>query len=171
MYETKKQKKYLKEINNQLEQIQKEKEELELIKTLLTDNSPKIDISNLYVLYTNGIHYIVEKKEREIIGTNIIGITTKGYESMLIDIFTNQAIINQCSIERLEKNINFINKQTGDYDEGTLTPIINIEHSLLVFIDQKVPLYVLQQLYYKLNNIDITKDSYVKSLNKNLPPM
>ena len=156
-------KKQLKEIEDKLQRIEKEKEELLKIKEMLDDQSPKIDISDLYVWEDKKNYYIVNKKERPITGRCMGGKGPRcnGMESTLIDIFTNKVIYNKSSVNPI-MNHELI-KVTDDFVFGNqdyyarLYPIYEISKTLLAYPDKKVPLYVLQQFYYELNNIDITK--------------
>ena len=142
-----------------LEQIKQEKEELEKIKEILEDTNPKIDISNVYVLEKKGIYYLVYKQVQPIVGRSLSGIgpLSKGYSSKLIDIFDNQIVYEKSSIRELEKK-ELLQEIPGDrstYYYIYIIPIIELEPNLLVYIDKKVPLYVLIQLYYKLNKVNV----------------
>ena len=161
MFQAKKQKRILedakrilKETASKLEQIENEKKELHLMKKVLEDSSPKVDISNLYVYEENRIYFIVERIDKETIGRAVYyNKAVKCVRTTLIDIFTKKAIYDELNLV----------KMTSSY----LKPILSVDHSLLVFPDQKVPFYLLQQLFYKLNNISLEESEYVKKLNYN----
>lgn len=169
MFISKKQKRYLNEVQQTLEQIQKEKKELELIKALLTDNSPKIDISNIYTFQMKGIYYIVEKNKTP----QYIPVNSKKvfrYQITLKDIFTNKILYDKIHSTRVEDNtIQLFSPHVGYYTTH-IHPITSFDKSLLVFADKQVPLCILQQMYYKLNNIDITENEYANSLTSSIPP-
>lgn len=58
--------KRLKELDVKLDEIKKEKAELLKIKEILEDTTPKIDISNGYVLEKGKIYYLVYKQVKKI---------------------------------------------------------------------------------------------------------
>lgn len=41
------------------------------------------------------------------------------------------------------------------YSYAYLSPIYAVDRNILAYTDKMVPMYVLQQLYYKLNNVDV----------------
>lgn len=158
MFPTKKAKRILEEANSKLEQIQKEKKELEIMKKLLEYSYPKVDISNLYVLKENGNYFIVEKLEEPAIGKSVYFNKEVNCTRILItDIFTKKIIYDEAYLCRYP--LSFHNLE--------LRPILSVEHSLLAFPEQKVPFYLLQQLFYKLNNISLEENEYVKKLDYN----
>jgi len=155
-------KKRLKEIEEAKYQLEKEKNELLFIKNELNDSTPKIDVSNIYVWHDKGIYNIVRLNINEVHGRNLggYGKMVNGYHSTLTDIFTNNIVYEKCSQDKIsnkelvsERNLN----QESYY--AYLFPIHDIDRDLLAYTDKKVPLYVLQQLYYRMNNVDV--NSYV----------
>ena len=143
------------EINIKLKEIEKEKEELIKIKELLDNQSPKIDISDIYVWEVDGISYIVKSCVKPIRMACMLscGRMVNGFHSQLIDIFNNKIVYEKQSLNKIDYREFITEKQ----DFALLTPINEADKSLLVYVDKMVPLYVLQQTYYKLNNIDVTK--------------
>ncbi|MBQ9072147.1 MAG: hypothetical protein IJY25_03210 [Bacilli bacterium] len=156
-------KKKIEEIEEKLQTIRHEKEELLKIKEMLDDVSPKIDISDIYVWQHNNISYIVRQYIKPIVGNCLggAGPLRHGFESTLVDIFNNNVIYKKSSKGLIDKK-QLMKKEDGTYLEGSsqyayFNHILDVDRSLLVYPDKKVPLYVLQQTYYKLNNIDITE--------------
>lgn len=85
-----------------------------------------------------------------------MGEYIEGYSSTLTDIFTNEVIYQKNSanmIERREKKINYKNPSDSYY--AKFFPLFGADKNLLAYTDKKVPLYVIQQLYYRLNNVDV----------------
>lgn len=141
-----------------LKQIEKEKQELLFIKSQLESIMPKVDISNVYVWDCGGVSSIVRLVVRNIHGKNGFGTELDGYKSTLIDIFTNQVVYELNSVN-LIKEKQYISKDNYAY----FYKVHEIDHSLLAYADKKVPLYVLQELYFKLNNVDVIKINQQKS--------
>ena len=140
-----------------LQEIEKEKQELLFIKQQLEDITPKVDISNIYVWKENRIYSIVKLDIQKIRGTCAFlgGKEVDGYESTLIDIFSNNVIYQKDSIEKIKREEYIPGKELGQGHDALVLPIHEVDKNILAYTDKKVPLYVLQQLYYKLNNIDI----------------
>lgn len=141
-------KKRLKQIEEEKENLLKIKDEIEFIKEQLEDKSPKIDISNIYAWNENDIYRIVK----------ICDIPGSYPYKMAVDIFSNEVIYKdgQCYLSRPLYGIRSqerVKIQSDAY--AYVTPICKIESALLAYPDKKVPLYVLQRVYYKLNNIDV----------------
>ena len=153
-------KKQVREIENNLLEIKREKEELLKIKELLEDTTPKVDISNVYVWECDGISNIVRYYVKPVVGRALDGVgpIRNGFESILIDIFSEQPIYKKCSTE-LIKERELVKDLTGKYTNkyARLNHILEVDKRLLVFPDKRVPKYILLQDYYALNNIDITK--------------
>lgn len=166
-----KRKKQILEVENKLQDIKRETEELLKIKAMLDDKSQKVDINNLYVWENKGIYYIVKMEVNSITGRCLSrkGPRRNGLESILIDIFTNKVIYQKCSISPIKSHELITIEDDIAFGEknyyARFYPICEIEKDLLIYVDKKVPLYVLQQLYYKLNDIDITKNK-IKSRSK-----
>lgn len=156
MFESKKRLKLIEEARQQLET---EKQELLFIKEQLEDSTPKIDISDLYVWEENGLYSIVRLNVLNIRGVTWsgLGVERNGFESTLTDIFTNEITYKKCATKLITSKqwVNHGNSYTEGY-YAFLTPIYKVDKNILAYTDKKVPLYVLQQLYYKLNNVDVT---------------
>ena len=144
-----------KEIEENLKKIEKEKHELLFIKEILENSLPKIDVTDLYVWEENGIYSIVKLEVKNIIAKDCFDILNNGFESTLIDIFTNKIVYKKTAIDKINRK-QFIAGETlyeGHY--AYLYPLYDADRNILAFVDKMVPQYVLQQLYYKLNNIDV----------------
>ena len=104
-----------------------------------------IDISNVYVWRKNHVSYLVELKEEKAIEKSSGGMEFHGYKVTLTDIFSKKIIYEKfftVKIGRIEEII-----ELGVRYTTSLTPI---------YADKQVPRYVLLQIYYNLNNIDLT---------------
>lgn len=157
-----------------LELIEKAKQELELLKALLEDKSEKIDISNIYVFNKKDRYYIVRKEENSYrIQDDVWGGYTTRYDSQLEDIFTNKVIFERRRNKTpLYNKFRLEDEDTGKKITATLEHVTEIDRDLLAFIDNQAPLIVLQQLYYNLNSIVLSKNPYVKRLtNTNAPTL
>ncbi len=135
-----------------LEEIEKIKKELNYIKEQMGEKNKLIDINNLYVWECNGKFNIVNLDIKEIYGRTWIGAEVKAYKSTLKDIFTNEVIYilrNTRKIRSREK-INDGNKQHIAY----LKPICKVNKKLKLYPNKKVPLYILQEMYNQINNVD-----------------
>ena len=142
----------------EIQKLEKLKEELLFITNNLETTTPKIDISNVYIWEENGLYSIVKLNIENIRGAtwNGLGRVKDGYKSTLTDIFTNQIIYTK-------KSVNLISQEQWimSSDENTpghfayLFPIYKLEPDILAYADKQVPLYALQQLYYKLNNVNL----------------
>lgn len=151
-------KKRLKQIEEEKEYLKKEKEELLFIKEQLENTTPKIDISNVFVWNDKNTYSIVRLDVQNIRGKTLggFGEEVDGFYSTLTDIFTNQIIYEKsstCKIQSKERIVFSIHNKDNYY--AYLYPIYRFDNNLLAFVDKKVPLYILQQLYYELNNIDV----------------
>ena len=145
------------------EQIEKEKKELQFIKEKLEASTPMVDISDVYVWLYKGEYSIVRLNVEKIRGRllNGNGPLVDAYCSTLFDIFTNNVIYQKKSIDKIQQ------KELVNINEPQIAYLSHIKHfdkNLLAYIDKKVPLYVLQQLYYRLNNVDV--DAYVLKKKK-----
>lgn len=146
-------KKRLIEIKEKEEYLEKLKKELLFIKQNLEDTTPKIDISDLYIWSENGLNSIVRLNVKKIHGRTIFG-DEDGYESTLVDIFSNKIIYTKSSVDLITSK-QWVDKSYKEGYYAYLTPLHKFDNNILAYADKKVPLYVLQQLYYKLNNVDI----------------
>lgn len=165
--------KALKNIDNEKRQLEaqrqllsREKEELLFIKNQLEDISPKVDITNTYIFEEYGIKHIVNLSIREFFGKDGFGRQCKGYESTVIDIFTGNIIYQQSKTEPLKRE-NKIYDEINFFDSTWhyiyCYPICEVEKNLMAYTDKKVPVYVLQQLYYKLNNVNVNANILKKN--------
>lgn len=141
----------LKRIEEEKKKLEKLKTELLFIKNNLEDKMSKIDVSDLYVWRENGLSSIVKLTVKNFRGFNGYGKEKNGFESTLTDIFTNKIIYTKRSIEL----INPVQLVNGHY--AYLNPIYKFDNNILAYADKKVPLYVLQQLYYRLNGVNINE--------------
>lgn len=167
----------IQELERQKEELERQKEELAKIKEILDDKSPKVDISEFYVWELRGVSYIVKKEEKNIIGDSMFGLkrNVSGFHSKLIDIFNQQTVYEKSSESKIEReeyvgdlksNVSRFEKSYSFEDQiGYLVPILEIEPDLLMYADRQVPTYVLQQLLYKLNDVDIKNPVLQKNKN------
>lgn len=174
MFGCKRRKEQLHELNEQRQLLEQEKNELLKLKEIMEGNYPKIDITYVYVFEEQNINYLVMYRADKIKGRllNGKGPIADGYDSKLIDIFTNKVIYHKCSknlITRTEKV--FEDSEYKKFHYANLIPICEKEPNLLAYIDKQVPLYVLQRVYYKLNNVELSSPifkniSEVRTLKK-----
>lgn len=160
-----KNKKLLKEIEEERKKLEKEKQELIKLQEIMTGSYPKIDITYVYVCEENGIYYIVKLYEEKIRGRLYggNGPMSDGYEFTFVDIFSQNVILTKCSRDKIGRKVCiFENDTLKNYHYIYLTPICEMEPNILAYMDKKVPLYVLQNLYYKLNNIDLNSEIFDK---------
>lgn len=160
-----KSKKKLKKIEEERKKINEEKEELLKLKEFMSNSYPNIDISYVYVCKENDMYHIGKLYEKKIRGRlyNGKGPIADGYETTLVDVFNRKVIFSKCQRDRIERKICIFEDDTlKKYHYVYLTPICEIEPNLLAFLDKKVPLYVLQNLYYKLNNINLNSKIFDK---------
>lgn len=164
-----KNKKILEEIKEERRKLTEEKDELIKLKEIMSNSHPKVDITYLYVCEEKGIYYIGKLYEEKIRGKLYggKGPMSDGYEATFVDIFTQKVIFKKSSKERITRKVCIFEDDTlRNYHYIHLTPICEIEPNLLAYLDKKVPLYILQFLYYKLNNIDL--NSWVFNIPKTL---
>lgn len=150
---------YKRKLQEQRDELQKEKEELLRLKEIMESSHPKIDITYVYVFEEHGFSYIVESHATKIRARllNGKGPMADGYESTLVDIFTKKIVYKKTSLELINMKEKIFEDETFKYFHyADITPICEKEPNLLAYTDKKVPLYVLQRLYYKLNNIDLS---------------
>ena len=161
-------KKKLRKIEQEKQKLLQEKQELLRLKEILENNSPKVNIKDLYIFSVDDINYIVKLEVTKITGKNGYNMTLSGYESKVIDIFTNKTIYIKSSIdlikrkELINKDIknNFYYKDNYAY----LKPIIEENKELLAYPNMLVPEYVLINLYHRINNIN--SDIFLKTKKK-----
>jgi len=150
-------KKRLKELEDARLELEKEKQELLFIKEQLDNTMSKMDISNVYVWYDNDVYSIVRLEVENIQGRACRGHGKRvnGYRSTLIDIFTNDVLYQKCSVDKIGSRELILNESLTDNHYAYLSPIYTVDRNILAYTDKMVPMYVLQQLYYKLNNVDV----------------
>lgn len=150
-------KKRLKEIEEAKQQLENEKQELLFIKNQLEDSTPKINVSNIFVWQDKGLYSIVKLNVQKIHGRTWggIGKESDGYQSTLTDIFTNNIVYERCSTDTIQRKQYISGKNLEDGYFAFLLPLHNVDVNLLAYTDKKVPLFVLQQLYYRLNKVDV----------------
>lgn len=159
-----KKKKILQQIDQEKQQLETIKQELIFIKSNLEDKTPKIDVSNIYVWENNGLFSIVRLNEVKL---PVTPHSKSLVVSSLIDIFTNNVIYKKCSLYKVQR-CEYISADIGEAGYyAHFYPIYDVDNNILAYADKKVPLYILQQLYYKLNNVDINADILKKTKSKN----
>ena len=150
-------KKLLKQIQLEKEKLQELKKEIINIQNILEDKSPKIDISNTFVFHIDGIYHFVNKEMIPIIGNTLTKKNANGYHIILRNIFGENIIYEKFSLQSIDRK-EFIDNNNKFYFKDLYAyffPIHELEHSLLTYVDNLVPTYVLQQLYYKVNGINL----------------
>lgn len=160
-----KNKKILKQIEEERRKLNEEKEELLKLQEIMTYSYPKIDITYVYVCEENGIYHIGKLYEEKIRGRLYggKGPMSDGFEATLVDIFNQNIIFKKGSKDRIGRKVCIFDDDTlRNCHYVYLIPICEIEPNLLAYLDKKVPLYILQKLYYKLNNIDINSSLFDK---------
>ena len=175
MFESKKrlkqieeEKKQLEETKQQLEkisqQIECEKQQLLFIKEQLEDSTPKVDDSNIYVWQNKGLYSIVRLKIENIVGRNWggTGNVVNAYESTLIDIFTDKVIYQRSATETIQREEYISGKTLRDGYYAFLIPLHEVDNNLLAYTNKQIPIYILQQLYYKLNNVNVNAFTLTK---------
>ena len=125
-------------------EILKEKKELEMIKAILEEKCPKIDITNVYVFTYGKISYLVNLEKDK-----------NRYN--LKDIFSGNIIFSFDSIIKTGNKFSMaLTSYFNQKDEyAYLTPILEANSEFIVYVNKQVPSYVLQQYLYRLNDIDI----------------
>lgn len=152
MFESIKLKKRQKELELIKESIIKEKEELEILKSILEEKSQKINISDVYVFSYGGISYLVNINKKNNVYYEIKDIFNK---QILFDFYKN-------NIERGQNiYMEYNDRYNGEDSYATLIPIIEKNPDFLIYANRQVPEYLLQQYLYKINDIDIT--NHIKS--------
>lgn len=123
-----------------------EKEELLKLKKCVDKKNTKISIPDIYVIGI-GDHYKIAKLE---VTEFELGINLINWRLVLTDVFTGEVIHKKLKNEKLLH-------AEWDGKLGTfivITPIYEIEPSLLECSDKKVSLDVLKNLYYRLNDVN-----------------
>lgn len=145
------------ELEKLKQDLMKEINELSFIKNELNKTQPVIDITNVYIWYDDeiGIYNIVRYDVRPIVAKNIFDKLANGYESTLVDIFSNNILYHKLSMTRINYKESVLDDKSYKTHNAYLIPISKVDKNVLAFVDNKVPLYVLQQLYYKLNKVDV----------------
>ena len=152
------------EIRREKAEISREKAELQFIKEQLEDTSPKVDITYVHVFQKYGINYLATLYIEPISGTNWMNQPTKGYHSYLVDIFSNEVLFDQNNINPLHrKETIYANPlHSSESYDITCTPICEVVPELLAYPNKQVPAYVLQQVYYKLNSVNVNSKTLRK---------
>lgn len=148
--------KLLQQLEKEKEEIIKEKNELLRIKQIMEENTPKININEVYDFYLDGYHTFVKQEVINITGKTLGGAPTKGYQITLRNIFDNTIVYEASQKSKLNRKeyIEFYIRNSND-KYAYIIPIHELDKNLLAYTDKQVPQYVLQQLYYRLNNVDI----------------
>ena len=157
MFGKKKRLEQLEKIEQARKQLKLEKQELLFIKEQLEDSTPKVDVSNIYVWQHQGLFTIVRLDVEKFRGRNWggLGDEVTGYLSTLTDIFTNNIVYQRSATEKIQRKQYIGGKSIEDGYYAYLLPLHECDRNLLAYTNKKIPLYVLQQLYYKLNNVDV----------------
>ena len=163
-----KRKKELKKLEEKRKELEKEKQELLFIKQQLNDNSPKIDISNVYIWKYKDIYSLVYLNEKEILGIDIVNRERNGYSSTLTDIFSDEIVYKKSSLDRIQAQELITNPRDRYSSYAFLYSIYEYDKNLLAFTDKKVPKYLLQQLLFKLNNVNVDSYTLKKICNKKI---
>lgn len=152
----------LEQIIEEKEALQKEREQLLKIQEMMknTNNIETIDISNVYVWRKNNVYYLFELKEEKTTQKGVSNVEINVYKITLTDIFSEKIIYENFSSYKIERMQEVV--ELGEVFNTYLTPICEREHDLLIYADKKVPKYVLLQLYYNLNGIDLTSTAFKK---------
>ena len=145
-----------KKIQKEIEKLELEKKELLFIKEQLDVSTPKIDISNIYVWKDKGLCSIVRLDVQKFCGRNWggAGKEVDGYFSTLTDVFSNNIVYQKSSTEIIQRKQYISGKTLSDGYYAFLLPLHEADNNLLAYANKQVPLYVLQQLFYRLNNVD-----------------
>lgn len=143
------------ESKKKLQRIEREKQELLFIKQQLEDSTPKIDISNVYVWKYYDVYSIVRLDVQPFRGINFWGKEVDAYQSTLIDIFSSRIVYQKKSMDTIQQNEWVSGTTWKDGSFAELLPLHKCDRSILAYADKKVPVYVLQQLYYRLNHVDV----------------
>jgi len=145
------------EIQLEREKLAEEKEQLLFIKEQLEDKSPKMDFSNIYVWEDKGLYSLVRMEVSDFVGRRRSGSGPEciGHKSILIDIFTGDVVYQKSSTEYINEYEYITNGIIKDSYYAKFYPVWRKDKSLLAYPDKKCPLYVLEQLYYKLNKVDV----------------
>jgi hypothetical protein len=122
----------LKELFNLEKSINQKKDELEMLERELIElKNSFINISNVYVIKKNKITYFVT-----------LGKKCDFDEGIMLDIFTNTTVISWNNENELSNQL------------STFKHIRNVFPEVNIFQDENVPIWLLQELYYRANNID-----------------
>lgn len=142
-------KKRLEEIENAKKELEYQKQELQFIKDQLADASPKIDISYIHVLEKQKIKYLVKLFSEPYSGNT--------FKLTVVDIFSGNVIYKKISKEPIYRL---------DLDDNGFifcTPICEVIPELLAYPNKQVPEYILQQAYYRLNNVNVNSEILSKA--------
>ena len=153
-----------KELKEKEEELKEMKEQLLFIEQNMKDTSSKIDISNVYVWCYNGIYSLVYINEKKIVGEDIARTLRDGYKSTVTDVFSGKVIYEKSSISKIESPEIIFDSFSNMSNYAYIYTLYHFDKDLLAFTDNKVPEYILKQLLFKLNNVDVKK--YILNNNK-----
>lgn len=135
------------ELKEKINQLNTPKKRLLFIQDNLNNEDSKIGISNVYIWH-NG-------SEKKIVSLYVTKTNPKYlpyvYDSILVDIFTNETVYFKHSKKRIMRE-EYIKTKNG---YAYLNPIYKSYKNILVYPDRKVPVYVLKRIYYQINGVDI----------------
>ena len=129
--------KALEEKRKELEALRQEAEELQMMIDVNTKKEDTVDISNVYDVTYENIHYFCQKKEEVIISTWVY----------FYDIFSDREIL--CT----GKGIFLMCNRNSTVDFSAY-PIREVFKEVNVYPNEQVPRLLLQKLYYQVNKID-----------------
>lgn len=136
------------ELKEKINQLNTQKKRLLFIQDNLNNEDSKIDISNVYIWHNGSENRIV----RLHVSRTAPQYMQYGYDSSLVDIFTNEVVYFKRDCERIKMKEYIYEKNNYAY----ITPLYEFNKNILVYPDNKVPLYVLKRIFYQINNIDIS---------------
>lgn len=142
-------KKRLKQIEELKETLNKEKQEILEIENQLSKSIPKISISNLYLVLEHGVVRIGRLNVKST--TDYRGKIQ--HYSVMTDIFNNDIIFEKYRKVDYEVFISSLLLEEKHYIY--LQPLYKVWEDILLYDDEKIPLYTLQQIYYELNELDV----------------
>lgn len=162
MFDGKKIEKERQELEKLKLELSLERQRLEVLKKVLEDAYPKIDISDVFVYSYGNISFFA--KQIEIININPIGHQRyeKTYNIKLVDIFNHRILFEKISSEKIKRceYVEFNSIYNGEDKYAYITPILEAIPELLVFADRKVPYYIFQQELCKINGLDVIENSF-----------
>lgn len=143
-------------LDSRLNDIKREKEELQNLREILNNTKDLVDITNVYVFEHDSFKNIVDLKEIN------LGTANLAVKVDLYDIFSKNKIDTF-----LGKRIGQIENYGIKEDYGKITKIEKVEPALLAYPSKLVPKSLLQEIYYNVNNIDISAPILRKRIEHN----